>query len=321
MNDSVGVLIAVALGVILVATLLFLVIPEPAGRAVVATERLDVAVLAFRNSSSWSNGEETLRSRVESRLVNATGVDVYSRAQLDALLMERALSDTGITNPTTAIEIGTLTGVTKLIGGTVYAITTTAEETTMCGEWVDGDCVETIPATTYRGRVLAQIEVIDARTGHIEQSMDVGGTGSTTVRSGSLFDGYDALLAKASSEIADAVAEAVTSTYTRELRYGLYHAAEPKRDGYVGQGTSSRFSKDDAPTLIVHFTRIRDDDLFDVVWVAPDGTAIQRVEDVVDVYDWRVYELDLAGLPSGRYRVQGFLNGTAAFDQPFSVAP
>ena len=119
MNDSSGILIAIALGVVLIASLLFFLIPEPSEQAVIATERLDVAVLAFRNSSTWTGVEETLRSRVESRLVNSPGIDVSSRTQLDALLIEAALTAGGMLGPTTAMESGTLTGVSKLITASV----------------------------------------------------------------------------------------------------------------------------------------------------------------------------------------------------------
>jgi len=39
MDDTAGILIAVAIGVALVAALFFLMIPEPAQRTVIATER------------------------------------------------------------------------------------------------------------------------------------------------------------------------------------------------------------------------------------------------------------------------------------------
>ena len=106
MDEDAGLLIALAVGIILIVGLLFLVIPEPAERAVIATERLDIAVLAFRNSSSWSGAQETVRGRIETGLVNETGIHVYSRTQLDALLVEQSLSATGLLDPATAVRIG-----------------------------------------------------------------------------------------------------------------------------------------------------------------------------------------------------------------------
>jgi len=321
MNNATGILIALAIGVVLVATLLFLVVPEPSQRAVVATERLDVAVLAFRNSSTWTNVEETVRGRIETKLVNTPGVSVFSRAQLDALLMEQALGSSGMIDPTTAVEIGRLTGVTKLITGAIYAVDTQSEETTMCTAWKNGNCTETVPAIRYSVRISAQIEVIDARTGRIEQSRDITGSDSATAPTSSTFGGFDSLLAAAASQIADRAASNLVSTYTRELRYGLYHEYETKQNGYVGHGTSSRYEVGETAHLIVHFTRIRNHDLFDVVWLAPDGSVLERVADVVNERDWRLYELDLTRRSPGRYRVQGTLNGSVVFDEPFSIVP
>jgi hypothetical protein len=319
MNEQTGLLIALAIGVVLIASLFFFLIPEPSERAVVATERLDVAVLGLRNSSSWPGVDETLRGRIETKLVNEPGIDVYSRTQLDALLMERALTATGMIDPTTAVEIGTLTGVSKLIAGTVYGVDTRSDATTLCIAWQDGNCVEEVPATRYSATVLAQVEVIDAQTGKIEQSMDLSGADNTTVREGNIFGGFDSLLANGCDQIAERVADTLTTTYTRELRYGLYQSVEPKRSGFVGHDPSLRFSAGDEVHLIVHFTRVQSGDSFDLSWVDPTGATIDLVEDVVSNGEWRHYTLDLEGLASGRYHVQGVLAGAAAFDEAFSV--
>ncbi|MEW5826947.1 MAG: CsgG/HfaB family protein [Candidatus Bipolaricaulota bacterium] len=321
MKDGMALLLAVVLGVVLVAAFVVLLIPEPSERAVVATERLDVAVLAFRNSSSWRGAEETLRGRVEYGLVNEEGISVFSRAQLDALLMERALGAAGVIDPATAIEIGTLTGVSKIVTGTVYAVDTQSEDTTMCLAWENGACVEEVPAQKYTARMLAQVEVIDARSGKIENAVDTGGSGSTTVRQGTTFGGFDSLLAEAATEIAGQVADRMTASYTRELRYGLYEGARSKREGYIGEGETRRFTTSDEVHLIVHFTRTRDGDLFDLSWVAPAGTAVATVADVVDSGDWRLYTLPLAGLAPGRYTVEAKISGSSAFETPFTISP
>jgi hypothetical protein len=319
MNEQTGLLIALAVGIVLIASLFFFLIPEPSERAVVATERLDVAVLALRNSSSWPSVEETLRGRIETKLVNESAIDVFSRTQLDALLIERALSTTGFIDPSTAIEIGSLTGVSKLITGTVYGVDTRSDATTLCVAWQDGACVEEAPATRYSASILAQIEVIDARTGRIERSIDASGADNSTVREGTVFGGFDSLLANGANQISERVANALTTTYTRELRYGLYESVEPKRSGFVGKNPTLRFSAGSKVHLIVHFTRVNTSDTFDLGWVDPNGTTIQAVEDVVSNGDWGHYTLDLEGYAPGRYRVQGFIDGTAAFDDPFSI--
>jgi curli biogenesis system outer membrane secretion channel CsgG len=322
MDKSVGLLIALVVGVLLVATFFVFFIPEPSGRAVIATERLDVAVLAFTNSSSWPGVGETLEGRIETKLVNAQGIDVYSRAQLDALLIEHALSEAGFIDPKTAVEIGSLTGVSKLVTGSVYAVDTGARDTQVCVVWEDGNCVDETPATEYSARIRAQIEVVDARSGLIERSLDLQASDSTTLREGSLFGGFDSLLASAATSIAGDVQSALTAAYTRELRYGLYRSVEVKRGGYIGEGETSRFSQtDDAVHLIVHFTRIEERDVFDVAWVDSDNVPVARMEDVVSRGEWRHYRLDPSSLEPGRYRAHGILNGIDAFDEPFTISP
>lgn len=321
MDEDAGLLIALAVGIILIVGLLFFVIPEPTERAVIATERLDIAVLAFRNSSSWSGVQETVRSRVETGLVNETGIHVYSRTQLDALLVEQSLSATGLLDPATAVRIGSLTGVSKIITGSVYAVDTSAEATTACAKWENGACVQTVPATTYATKISAQVEVIDARTGQIEQAMDVDGSDSATILQGTLFGGFDSLLADSASEIASEVAGNLTSTYTREIRYGLYESVEPKRHGYVGKNATRRFELGSDVRLVLHYTRIRNGDLFDLLWSGPNGEPVHRVEDVVSSGDWSVQTLDSSSLPSGRYLVTGSLNGIVAFEESFTLVP
>jgi len=320
MNETTGVLIAFAAIVLLAATLLLVVIPEPPERAVVTMERLDVAVLEFRNSSQWEDVEETLRSRVESRLVNSGSVNVYSRRQLDTLLMEQALSSGGLLDPKTAVEIGSLTGVTKLITGTVFAVDTPTKEVTICARWENNECVETIPGVEYTVTVHAQVEVIDARTGKIERTVDLIGRDNVIAEYGELCcGGIGGMVATAATDIAGRVVSYMSSAYTREIRYGLYSQVEEKRDGYVGEEAAVRFTESDTVHLVAHFTRVENQDLFDLEWVGPDGGVLGQVEDVIGDGDWRLYELDLAGREVGRYWVRGTLNGTPAFEAPFSV--
>ena len=320
MDDTAGVLIAIAIGVAIVAALFFLMIPEPGERAVIATERLDVAVLTFGNSSAWSGAADTVRARIETKLVNTSGISVFSRTRLDELLTEQMLGEVGLLDSATVAQIGSLTGVTKLLTGVVYGIETRSEETTVCEEWKDGDCIQSVPATNYSVRVLGQVEVLNAQTGLIERAEDLEGSASIIVKQGNTFAGYDALIAQSADDIASEVASLLTSTYTRELHYGLYSSYKAKRNGYVGQDETTRFSYSDSEAyLIVHFTRIRKDEAFELVWVDPEGNAAVTVKDLVSDGDWRLYRLDLAGLASGRFTVTGTLNNIAAFEKAFFV--
>jgi hypothetical protein len=322
MDESASILIAVVVGVFLIAALMFFYIPEPSNSVLVADTRFDVAILEFRNSSTWFGIEETVRSRTEAKLVNTSAIDVFSRAQLDALLIERALDASGPIDAATAVEIGSLAGVSKLITGSVYAVNTRSDETTVCTEWTGGQCVTRIPGIEYSARVLAQIEVIDVETGLIERVFDLDGSDSVSLPAETAFGGFDMLLANAASEIADEVSWTLTSYYFRDLRYGLYSEVEEKRGGFVGRGKTDRFSVSDGTAyLIVHFTQMESRELFDVDWVTSSGETIQRDEDLVGEGNWRLYSLALARLAPGRYFVRAALSGTLAFQQPFTVSP
>lgn len=321
MDEPVAALIAVVIGVLLIATLLLFYIPEPSNSALVTDTRLEVAVLEFRNSSTWFGIEETVRSRTEARLVNTSAIDVFSRAQLDALLIERALDASGPLDATTAVEIGSLTGVNKLITGSVYAVDTLAEETTVCTDWSGGQCVTSVPGFEYTARVLVQIEAIDVGTGLIERVFDLDGADSVSLPAESQFGGFDTLLAEAASEIADEITRALTTYYFRELRYGLYKEVEEKRGGYVGRNETDRFEAGETAYLIVHVARMDSREPFDVDWVTSSGEAIRRDEDLVGEGDWRLYSLDLTGLAPGRYFVRTAFGETPAFQTPFTVSP
>jgi len=322
MDNSTGILVGLAVAIVLIATLLFFVIPEPSQRAIVATDRLDLAVLSFQDSSSWEGADETVRARVERALVNAPGISVFSRSQLDSLLAEQMMSQSGLIDAATAVELGTLTGVSKLITGTVLAVDTRTDATTICLAWENGACSQEGPGTKYSVHVLAQISVVNTSTGIIERSIDATGSDSITLPADSAFGGFDTLLVNAASEIADSVTSSLSAAYTRELRYGLYTEYEVKREGFVGTKESARFSAAGGEIhLLVHFTRAQPSELFDVMWTDSSGTFDKQVEDVVSDNDWRVYTLDVANMDSGRYFVRGSLNGSEVFAIPFTISP
>jgi len=322
MDDSTAVLVGLAVVVVLIATLMFFVIPEPSQRAIIATDRLDLAVLGFRNSSTWEGVDETVRARVESALVNEPGINVFSRAQLDSLLAEQMMSESGLIDAATAVEVGSLTGVSKLITGTVYGVDTRADAATVCLSWENGACAKEGPGTRYSVRILSQVSVVNTQTGIIERSLDTAGTDSVTLPAETSFGGFDTLMANASAEIAGYVTSTLSVAYTRELRYGLYEDYEEKQDGFVGRSESARFSSSDGEIhLIVHFTRAQPSELFDVTWTDSSASFSKQVEDVVSNGDWRVYSLDVSSMTSGRYFVRGFFNGTEVFEIPFTITP
>ena len=322
MDDSTAILVGLALAVVLIVSLMFFVIPEPAQRAIVATDRLDLAVLSFRNSSTWEGVDETVRARVESTLVNEPGINVFSRAQIDSLLAEQMMSESSLIDAPTAVKLGSLTGVSKLITGTVVAVDTQADATTICLTWENGACSEEAPGTRYSVEILSQVSVVNTQTGLIERSVDATGSASVTLPAETTFGGFDSLLTAAATEIAESVTSSLSAAYTRELRYGLYTDYEIKREGFVGIEESSRFTPSDGDIhLIVHFTRAQPGELFDVAWSDSSATFDKQVEDVISDNDWRVYSLDVSGMSPGRYFVRGALNGTAVFEIPFTITP
>jgi hypothetical protein len=254
--------------------------------------------------------------------VNAPGIAVFSRSQLDSLLAEQMMSESGLVDAATAVQLGSLTGVSKLITGTVLGVNTRADATMICLTWENGACSQEAPGTKYSVNVLAQISVVNTSTGLIERSVDASGSDSVTLPSETTFGGFDTLLVNAASEIADSVTSSLSAAYTREIRYGLYTGYEIKREGFVGTNESARFSSSDGEIhLLVHFTRAQPSELFDIVWLDSSGTFDKQVEDVVSDNDWRVYSLDVSGMNPGRYFVRGALNGTAVFEIPFTITP
>lgn len=322
MDNVWSVLIAIGLVVALVGVILLLGIAEPPQHAVIATERLDVAVLGFANSSAWRGAAGTLQARIETELVNTPGITVFSRSRLDQLLTEQMLGEVGICDPATAARIGSLTGVNKLITGTVYAIDTSKEPTTVCEEWKNGECVSLVPANRYRLQLLAQIQIVDTRSGQIEQACDCEGEDTVTIKEGSSFGGYEGLLVAAATDIASDVSSLLISSYTRELHYGLYRSVTRKREGYVGEDETSRFSRSDLNALlIVHFNRVRSGDLFELYWIDSSGKTVESARDTVTNGQWCLYTLSLTDLQIGRFTVQGYLDGIKAFERAFVINP
>lgn len=324
MDGTRGMLFAVVVGIALIAALAAWVIPEPPQRAVITMERLDVAVLPFGNTSTWPGAGATVGARMEARLVRSPGIEVYSRGELDALLGEHVLGEIGFLDPDTAARIGSLTGVARLIGGTVYSVQFMEQETTICESWVDGQCAVSVPAIERSVRILAQIEVLNATTGRIETVIDSAGEDHAVSRAGTQFIGYDALVAGAADEVAADVASTLTDTYTRELRYGLYRTVEMKRDGFVGREETTRFRLSGELShahLVIHYTRVKMDDEVTIMWLNDAGQAVGQSEDVVSEGEWRLYSLNVEGLAPGRYTAVGILNGVAAFAKPFLIEP
>lgn len=94
----------------------------PAGMAA-QDARVRVAVIDFENTSSWSYWGpklgEAAATQIAGELVRTGGFTVIERAQLDAVLAEQSLGQSGAVTAATAARLGELLGVQALVTGAV----------------------------------------------------------------------------------------------------------------------------------------------------------------------------------------------------------
>jgi|GEM_PF-537443 len=324
-SDSILGLLLVGVAVILA---LILSVPEPPNTATVSTDRVDIAVLPFQIDEDWLESATypdwnfvpgQIRSRIETALVNQPAISVYSRTELDAILTEQQLAGTGIIDASTAVEIGAVTGVNKLVTGTIYRVDKTTEQTTVCEEWDGSDCVIEKPATRHAIEIAGQAVVLCAETGMIEVARDVFGSDEVVITRGEDYT-IDALVSDAAADVASAVAAAIAGAYTRSAQYGLFKEYEEKRGSYVGKDESTSFYQSDGRAyLVVHFTRVdRFDDVF-VEWLDSSYQTVAYEEDIVLDEDWRVYSFSVLTAPVGKYYVRLSVEEQVLFEVPFRV--
>ncbi len=86
-------------------------------------QRVRVAVLDFQNNSSWSYWGDRLgdaaADELITQLVNSGRFSVIERRQLDAILAEQNLGQSGRINPATAAQIGGVLGVQVVLVGSI----------------------------------------------------------------------------------------------------------------------------------------------------------------------------------------------------------
>ena len=113
--------------VMLFAILLFLVVgwtqTATAEEEVEGTDRIRIAVMGLENHSSWNYWGDNLGDAAADELVTQlfkTGTfSLVERSQLDAILAEQNLGQSGRVNPSQAAEIGRLLGVQVILTGSI----------------------------------------------------------------------------------------------------------------------------------------------------------------------------------------------------------
>jgi len=86
-------------------------------------QKVRVAVLNFENNSSWSNWGDGLGNaaadELVTQLVNSGKFSVIERRQLDAIIAEQNLGQSGRVNSATAAQLGQILGVQAVLMGSI----------------------------------------------------------------------------------------------------------------------------------------------------------------------------------------------------------
>ncbi len=322
MDDFTKALIAIVIvtAALLISALFF---PKPLPYSVIVpTEQVNAGVIRFENrAGGWGDLGEELRIRVEGELVNRSGIQVFTRSRLDAILQEQRLCAIGLCDPQTAVQIGRLTGVNKLVTGVILAATSQVQNTQICKEiqlWPPG-CQRSVPGVELRVTIEVQIQILNAQTGQIEVSERINGF---AIESGEHTPDGSAVARRALDSLASRIADKVQAGYTREIRYGLFKGYKPKGGGYEGIEPTTSFSRADGQVvLLVQLVRMKPGDQFKVLWIDPVGKQYTIPAQTVGSSPlWIPYTLSpLYDKPSGTWQVEGYVNEQRVFSEMFSL--
>ncbi len=312
----VGLLVAAALFVVL------MIIPkEPPNQVIVPIEPVNAAVIRFDDRSGRGTLGEEMRIRLEGELVNRPGLQVLARERLDVILQEQRLCALGLCDPQTALEIGRLTGVNKLVTGVILGVSQDLQETQICKEirlWPPG-CARSVPGTELRVELEMQFQILNAQTGRIEVSERLTHSASQSVERGQPLPDANKILRAVMDSLSSRIADRIQTGYTRELRYGLYKSYKTKGSAYEGESPATTFTAEDPQVvLIVHLVRMQPTDQFSVAWIDPQGNRMETPAVPGDA-GWVPFTLPLLGKPSGSWTVEGFINGQKVFAETFVV--
>lgn len=141
-----------------------------------AQARPRIAVMNFQNNSQWSWWGDQLggaaADEIVTQLVKSNKFSVIERQQLQAILQEQHLGQSGLTNPATAAKVGQLLGAQLIMTG---SITQFSIERTQLG-------VRGIGGAYSKAESKLDVRVIDTSTGEILLASE--GTGSKRMGGG-----------------------------------------------------------------------------------------------------------------------------------------
>jgi len=191
---------------------------------------------------SWGSNFEPGRSisaALTSRLVNSPKFILLDRENLDLIMKEQGLGQSGMVSPETAVELGRLLGVRYIVTGMVteFDLVHTGDKGKV-GVPISGRRLALGGKGSDRVRVSAEIKVTDVETGMISTAMSSRkeiATGSAGLAG--FYRGYDFAgkggelpssgLGKGLYEVASDLANQLENAQFREI------AVKPKLEGYV----------------------------------------------------------------------------------------
>ena len=227
------------LGGLLVFTLVAVLLPLATSAPARAAEekKIRVAVIDFDTEAltpSWSYGwhvrnlARAAADALTTKLVQTGKFRVIERQQLDKILHEQDLADTGRIDPSTAARIGKVLGVQAVIIGSVteFGISETGGRIPQIGRWKWG---HGIGGKVVTGKTTVTARLVDTTTGEILGAYEASGKHTfgkgefSGARFGKNFDSGMAtkILNKAVKKIAAKIAEDAGKINVSTVRGGI----------------------------------------------------------------------------------------------------
>jgi len=189
--------------VLIVALFVILVAAAPRAEA---QGKLRIAVINFQNNSSWTWWGDQLggaaAEEIVTQLVKTGKFSVIERAQLEAILAEQRIGQSGLVNPATAAKVGQLLGAQLIMTG---SITQFSIERTQVG-------YRGIGGAYSKAESRLDVRVIDTTTGEVLLAAD--GAGSKHM-GGGYFNGVNAERTFSAGAAAEALRPAVSTVVSR----------------------------------------------------------------------------------------------------------
>ncbi|MEN3009679.1 MAG: CsgG/HfaB family protein [Candidatus Bipolaricaulaceae bacterium] len=297
-------------------------VQEPPYSAVVPLVEANVAVLPFDDLVRGGTLGRDLRARIEAALTRKPGVKVFSRTHLDIILQEQRLGALGLIEPATALEIGRLTGVNKIVTGTVLGAHVHATQ-----GWVGlvtavlSVMFQTpVSASELKARVSVQFQIIDAQTGRVETAETVTEEESVVLRERATGEEHAVAMSNVLEKVAENIASKIHGKYTDEVKYGLYKSIKKKGEKLEGLEPTTIFNRlDGQAVMLVYVKRVRPGATFRIEWLGPHNTVWSTPKQSVASGMWLPFVLPLLSCEPGIWTARGILNDQEIFSYSFSV--